>query len=495
MKPKRNRWLVVSLFLAGSAFLLFIGLLALVWWVGQRGDFSRSRSNREMQQWDPPRPVSMERVPLTNFSTRLPVIVLHTQGQDVSRDYLTRVGIDIFPAGQSDLSTSSKAEHSSLATIRYRGSSSGRLPKLSYTLHLVDAETNQVKVALLGMPKEEDWVLYAPFEDKTLMRDVLAYEMARNSGHYAPRTRFVELFVHSSSGPVSASDYEGVYVLIEKIKRGKDRVNISKLEREDRAEPEITGGYIVKRDHPDREGRRFFTESGGPYFYVYPNDRSITAEQRSWLTAHFNAFERVLYGPRFADPQSGYASYLDVMSFIDAHWLIEVSKNVDGFRYSAFLTKDRNGKIRTEPPWDWNRAFGNANYYGGGQPEGWYWKRLRPTEISWHLRLREDPAYLSMSRDRWKELRRTAFDPQALHRRIDEIATELEGAHQRNFARWRILGRHVTCNHFVGSSYEEEVRWMKDWIQRRIAWIDDQVDRSPEEQSRSHQDRDVNAPF
>ena len=198
MKPKRSRWFLISLFLAGSAFLLFVGLLGLVWWMGQRGDFSQSRSGREMQQWDPPRSRLEERVPLTNFLSRLPVVVLHTQGQGVSRDYLTRVGIDVFAAGQSDLSVSSKAEHSGLATIRYRGSSSARLPKLSYTLHLVDAQTNQVKASLLGMPKEEDWVLYAPFEDKTLMRDVLAYEMARNSGHYAPRTRFVEVFVNST---------------------------------------------------------------------------------------------------------------------------------------------------------------------------------------------------------------------------------------------------------------------------------------------------------
>lgn len=483
MKPKRSRWVVVILMLGGAGFIGLVGLIGMVWWIGQQRDYSRSRASREMQEWNPPRHEISERVPFTNFSSRLPVVVLHTRGQYVSKESLTSVGIDVFAAGQTDLSISSKADHSGLATIRYRGSSSARLPKLSYTLHLVDAQTNQVKASLLGLPKEEDWVLYAPFEDKTLMRDVLAFEMARDSGHYAPRTRFVELFVNPSTGPVSERDYEGVYVLIEKIKRGKDRVNVSKLETDHRSEPEITGGYIVKRDHPDRDGRRFFTQSGGPYFYVYPNDRSITAEQRSWLTRHFNAFEDALQGPDFADPEKGYAAFLDVVSFIDAHWLIEVSKNVDGFRYSAFLTKDRDGKIRPEPPWDWNRAFGNANYYGGGQTEGWYWKRLRPTEISWHLRLREDPAYIAKSRDRWKELRKTAFHPQTVHRRIDALAAELDGAQQRNFARWPILGRHVTCNYFVGSTYEEEIQWMKDWIQRRIAWIDAQVDREGDEGS------------
>ncbi|MFO1498993.1 MAG: CotH kinase family protein, partial [Verrucomicrobiota bacterium] len=330
-------------------------------------------------------------------------------------------------------------------------------------------------VPLLGMPAEADWVLYAPYEDKTLIRDVLAYDLARSMGHYAPRTQFVELFIRSSQGSLSMRDYEGVYVLTEKIKRGKNRVPVAKLEAKDRTEPDISGGYILKRDHSDGPGARFRTSHGGPYFYIYPKPDKITSEQKRWIREYLQTFESTLESPEFDDPQHGYARFLDVDSFIDAHWLIELGKNVDGFRYSAFLSKDRDGKLKPEPPWDWNRSFGNANYYGGGQPRGWYWTNLRPNEINWYRRLRQDPAFARRCTARWRELRQGAFDPKRISGRIDELAAQLAGAQKRNFQRWPVLGHQVTCNYYVGDSFEAEVQWLKKWIDHRIAWIDQQV--------------------
>jgi hypothetical protein len=310
-----------------------------------------------------------------------------------------------------------------------------------------------------------------------MIRDVLAYYLSNKMGRYAPRTRYVELFVGGSPGaPLSMRHYAGVYVLMEKIKRSPDRVNIAKLKPEDNSEPEISGGYIVKRDHMDRNGNRFHTShGGGPYFYVYPKAEDISPAQRAWLSRYFNSFEAVLHGPDFADPKRGYPAYLDVDAFIDAHWLVEVGRNIDGLRYSAFLTKDRGGKLVTGPAWDWNRSFGNANYYDGWQTQGWYWSRLRPTEISWHTRLRDDPEYVERCAARWRQLRKDVFDPQKINARIDQFAAELADAQRRNFERWPILGQQVTCNYYVGDSYEDEVRWLKNWITRRIEWIDRQV--------------------
>lgn len=460
---------------AFATVLSLLGLLALI-----RKEFNRAQ--RQQQAWNPPMqpvevpaPNPVPRVPATNFTSNLPIIVLQTSGQPISRHAQTLVRAKFFDAGNERASLDARPDYDGLGTMNLRGNTSLHLPKRSFTFHTVDSQTNQTKVPLLGLPKEEDWVLYAPFEDKTLMRDVLAFELVRKMGRYAPRTRFVELFLTSSDGPVSMRDYAGVYVLVEKIKRGKDRVNIAKLEPEHRAEPEITGGYILKRDHGDRDGRKFHTAHGGPYFYVYPKAEDITSEQRAWLGRYFNAFEEALYGENFRDPQTGYAAYLDVDSFMDMHWLIEATKNVDGFRYSAFLTKDRGGKLKPEPPWDWNRSFGNANYYGGGETHGWYSSNLRPTELSWFLRLQEDPAFARRCAARWAYLRKDIFDPKKIQARVDELAALLEEAQQRNYRRWPVLGQHITCNHYVGDSYQDEVRWMKKWIERRIAWIDSQL--------------------
>lgn len=423
----------------------------------------------------PPR--SRPETPVSNFTSNLPIIVLRPAGHDASEagESLMRAQFFEVDAGTSRASVRSAPAHDGQVTIHVRGNSTRRLPKSSYTFHTVENRTNQVKVSLLGLPKEEDWVLYAPYEDKTMIRDVLAFELARQSGHYAPRTRYVEVFIARSPGRLSMRDYVGVYVLMEKIKRGPNRVNIAKQDSEVNSAPDLSGGYIVKRDHRDRGGSRFSTGQGGPYFFVYPNSRSVTKEQRNWLARYFGSFESSLYGEEFADPRTGYAAFLDVDSFIDAHWLIEMSKNVDGFRYSSFITKDRGGKLKTEPPWDWNRSFGNANYYGGGQPSGWYWSRLRPNEISWFQRLREDPEFVRRCNARWSELRRDVFDPPKILAIVDKLAAELDEAQKRNFNRWPILGEQVGCNHYVGDSYEDEVRWLKGWITSRVAWIDRQL--------------------
>lgn len=274
-----------------------------------------------VRQWQhPPTPAwekamaanSQPNTPATNFTSNLPLVVLETADQPISknRDTLARAKCYALENGRASLD--GKVDYDGWATVHLRGFTSLRLPKRSYTFHTVDRNTNQASVPLLGLPKDEDWVLYAPFEDKTLMRDVLAYELANKMGHYAPRTRFVELFVKTAPGPLSQRDYAGVYVLVEKIKRGKNRVNIQKLEPAHNAEPELTGGYIVKRDHPEDKGGRFRTQRGGPYFYVYPKAENITPEQKTWLAAYFNAFEAALFGEDFQDPKNGYAAYLDV---------------------------------------------------------------------------------------------------------------------------------------------------------------------------------------
>jgi hypothetical protein len=442
------------------------------------------------QQWQqhPNRRYPAERIsqaaalrnePAGNFTSNLPIIVLESEGDSASRDNRTFVRASFYDTSGGRASISSKPDYDGFGTINLRGHSTKDWPKQSYTFHVTDERRQQVKAPLLGLPAEEDWVLYAPFEDKTLVRDVLAYELSRRMGQYAPRTRFVELFLKTRSrgdNKISMRHYMGVYVLMEKIKRGKERVNISKLTPEDNDESKISGGYIVKRDHSEGGGGRFRTQRGGPFFYVYPKARDITSEQKNYIRRYFESFENALYGEDFAHPQRGYAAYLDVDGFLDAHWLIELSKNVDGFRYSAYLTKDRGKKLKPGPAWDWNRAWGNANYYGGGSTRGWYWSVLRPNEISWHQRLREDPAYVERAAAHWKKLRQGPLDPKKITALVDEFAAQLEEAQKRNFQRWPILGEHVASNYYVGESYREEIDWLKKWIESRAKWIDGQVE-------------------
>jgi hypothetical protein len=219
---------------------------------------------------------------------------------------------------------------------------------------------------------------------------------------------------------------------------------------------------------------RFRTSHTNEFFFVEPAPDEITAVQKSWLKSYLNEVERVLYSPEFKDPARGYRAYLDVDSFIDYHLIVETTKNVDGFRFSVFFHKDRGGKIKADPIWDWNLSFGNANGKQGWIPEYWLWPQLDDKEYTWYRRLFEDPDFSQHYVDRWSHLRTNVLATAAVLARVDETAALLQEAQKRNFERWPILGRPVNPNYFVGSTYEEEVSWMKKFIQTRLDWIEKQ---------------------
>lgn len=418
-----------------------------------------------------------------DFSSNLPLLVVNPQGRVRYQNRKTPVSVLVYDPGKGGgrVTLGSEPEYDGRGDMNVRGFSSQRYPKKSYTLRLRDEYGEKTKAALGGLPKESDWVLYGPFPDKTLIRDALAYDLSRAMGHYAPRTRFVELFMNASGGGLSWNDYQGVYVLAEKIKRGKNRVDIQELGPGDNEEPNISGGYIFRRDHSNKAAPTFMSSRGGEFFLVEPDADEATPQQKEWLERRWHELERAIYGRNFMDPEKGYRKLLDVPSFIDQHWLVEMSKNIDGFRYSVYFSMDRGGKVKLEPVWDWNLSFGNANYMDGESTHGWYHENLRDSEIAWFRRLSQDPQFNQAAVDRWWELRRGPFKTETVLRRVDELAAQVREAQARNFRRWQILGQWVHPNAYVGSTYNEEVDWMKRWIRERLAWIDSQLPRPPKQ--------------
>ena len=425
---------------------------------------------------------------LWDFRSTLPLVIINTFGKTLSQEAKIPVSVRLIrPEGQGS-SLTGPADFDGRATLNIRGHSSRQFPKHSYTLKLQDEAGDSRKATLLGLPPDSDWVLYAPYPDKTLIRDVLAYELSNRMGHYAPRTRFVEVFTARSAGALGQKHYAGVYVLVEKIKRSKDRVNISELRPEDNSEPTISGGYIFKKDHREKAEPGFATSRGFDFFYVEPKAEAMTSLQKEWLTGYLNSFEKALHGRNFKDPLLGYAAFIDVDSFIDYHWMVEFSKNIDGYRLSNYLHKDRGGKLKMDPIWDWNLSFGNANYLEGWEEEGWYWPQVSRPDYPWFKRLFQDPDFQQRYADRWSQLRTNVFAVSNLLARTDSLAASLESAQVRNFRRWRILGEQVWPNWYVGKTYEDELRWLKAWMQNRHRWIDSQFIEAPQV-SLQHQPR------
>ena len=394
------------------------------------------------------------------FNSNLPLVIINTFGQNISHQDKVAASIRFIKPIGGRTSLLGVADVDGRVEINVRGNTSRQFPKSSFTLKLKNDQGQPLKVPLLGLPAESDWVLYAPYFDRTLIRDVLAYDLSNQIGRYAPRTRFVEVFAAGAKGELMDRDYLGLYVLEEKIKPGKYRVDIDEMGI---GEDASSGGYIFKKDHVDPTETGFRTERGIHFLYVYPKEGEISEEQKSWLGNYLNQFERVLYGRRFAAPTNGYSRYLDVDAFIDHYWLVEMSKNVDGFRFSTFLHLNQSGKLKMGPIWDWDQSFGNANFYDGASSEGWYWPYIRETEIRWFARLMQDADFQQRYVDRWAELRNGPFATSNILARMDELTASFDEAQKRNSQRWP-----------TRQSYEEYIRKMKQWIRGRIAWIDQQ---------------------
>jgi PKD repeat protein/subtilisin-like proprotein convertase family protein len=375
------------------------------------------------------------------------------------------------------------------AGIETRGSSSQGMPKKSFGFETRDAQGNNLNVSLLGMPAENDWILSANYSDKTLFRNALTYNLANKTRQYAPRTRFCEIMLNG--------EYIGVYTLTEKIKRDSGRVNVAELNSWDTTGTELTGGYILKIDKLTGAGGAGWSSAFPPpnsgtsqaeiYFqYDYPSPDSIHPAQAQYIKNFVDSFEAVLASPDFQNPENGWRQFMDEPSVIDFMLMNELSRNVDGYRISTFLHKEkitRGNKLKMGPVWDFDIAWQNANYCQGQNTTGWAYDfnavcgggggLLVPF---WWQRFRQDSLFNKRLYCRYQEFRNSFLSPSALNSLADSMALVLNESQERNFQRWSILGVYVWPNpNPIPTTYIGEVTKLKQWFADRLAWIDGQI--------------------
>ncbi|MBN1507499.1 MAG: CotH kinase family protein, partial [Sedimentisphaerales bacterium] len=409
-----------------------------------------------------------------NFSSPVAIAIVDTMGKSVSRPQVPAYGYFFDTDEQGTATMGEEIDFAGRAAINIRGKSSEGFPKHQYHFETWDERNNDKSVSILGLPAESDWVFQGPYADKSLMRNFLAYQWSNEIGRYAPRTRFVELFLNTGNDAVSMSDYLGVYVFMEKIKLGPDRVDVG----EPPADPTgsaITGGYIVKKDKLDGDDVTFSTSRGQTLVYSDPNGYDLSQAERDWIRSFMNAFEAALYGSSFTDPASGYSRFIDVGSFIDHHIVVETAKNIDGFRLSTYMHIDHAGILHMGPVWDYDLSLGNANYADGWNATGWYYRQVGDGDYPYWRRLFQDPEFRLAYADRWFELRRDLFTTDRMMQRIEDHAALLNEPSARNFQRWNILGIYVWPNWFIAKTWREEVDWMKGWLADRLKWMDSQI--------------------
>lgn len=413
----------------------------------------------------------------------LPIFIVETNGQTIPDE--PKITADLKVIWNSDGSrnyiSQTDFHYNGFCGVETRGASSSNMAKKSYSLELRDVNGFDIDSALCGFPAESDWVLSAQYADKSLIRNMFSMHLIQEMGWYAPRCRPVELILDG--------EYKGVYILLEKVKRGNDRIDIPKLLPTEIAGDDLTGGYILKLDKNSGNSYPGFNSQYLPWpggdsieiSYYYPEGDVIVPQQRDYITAYVDSFETALVGPDFEDSLLGYRNFVNLESCVDAFIISELSRSIDAYRKSFFIYKDKTsngGKLVMAPIWDYDLTFGNVDFCEGFQTDGWqynfnyvcsgdYW--LNPF---WWERMAQDDGFNQAVRCRWRQLRLTSLHKDSLDGWIDQMAQTLNESQSWNYTVWPTMGTYVWPNYFVGSTYTSEIDYLKTWLHDRIDWLD-----------------------
>jgi hypothetical protein len=405
--------------------------------------------------------------------------MISVNGRPIARDRETSGVLRVIEEHDGSLADLAERETSieSRVSVEIHGDASATLAKKSYRLELVDHRQKDRRLPLLGLPPGSDWVLHNCGFDPSCLRNVLIYTLGRDLGHYAPRTRFVELFVNGA--------YQGLYVLIERIRRGDDRVDLPRPARTS-ADGDVTGGYIFKMDlgegsPGDRTPRDWVSPiSQTVYSYYYPRFDEITPTQKAHLHDHISRFEALMRSSRWNDAHAGYRRWLHLPSWVDFALIQELSLNPDAYFKSVYLQKwpqSMGDRIAIGPFWDFDLGFGVVDFRDGRNTQAWAHAMNRfggervpydppgtaPYVPEFWERLWSDPAFHQQLRCRWQSLRDGPLQLDRLEATIDRWLEQLSVALTRDHALWKDLPK---------NSYHGDGEKLKKFIGKRLAWMD-----------------------
>ena len=427
-------------------------------------------------------------VPFVLSSSNLPIVIINTDGQTILDEPSIPATMKVIYNGVGNINnvTDVPNNYDGNITIEYRGAFSQSLPQKPFKIETKDALNTDLNVSILGMPEEHDWVLIANYNDKSFIRNTLAYKLFSEMGHYAARSKFCEVVLNGV--------YQGVYLFMEKIKRDSNRVDIAKLLPSENSGLDLTGGYIIKSDYWNDENSWIlnYHPLDHPDFdvrlvYEYPKYDEISIQQKNYIQDYVNDLETSLYSSNYSDQSNGYSKYIDTDSFIDYFIINELSRNNDGFKKSCYFNKDKDGlnaiaKLKAGPVWDFDFAWKNlwgCSIFENTDGSGWAHDVNNcftdNYSTGWYYRLLQDDNFKNKLRCRWDYLRTTILSDFYINSYIDNTASYLHEAQGRHFEKWNILGNNNTGASEVDSdptTYEGQIQKLKDWIELRMTWLD-----------------------
>ena len=411
----------------------------------------------------------------------IPVLILDAYGKGKPDREYKDVAFILLEPRNNKVSLLQPATIVTRAGFHVRGQSSANFEKTPYRLELRDNKDDDAKYPMLGMPGDGDWALISPYPDKSLIRNALAYELGKEMGLATPRYAHVEVYINFDNQPLSADDYQGVYLLTETLEIGKDRLNIKKLKEDDLTEPNITGGYLMQFNMMAAEEPLIRGNGWNDLELKEPDD--LLPEQLAWITNYIQKVHDSIHSQNPSDPQTGYPAYIDVDSFVDFIIHTELGKQPDSYIRSAHIHKDRGQKLKAGPLWDYDLAYDSYTGLFGlpsSNIEGWQYQSTAPmmpgmaTTTDWYYTLMQDPNFRSKVKARWEELRKGPLSDEQLVAKVRELSKPLSNAAHRNFQKWNILS-----TPFVGGfstqvtqTWEEQIQIVENYLLKRAAWID-----------------------
>ena len=412
-----------------------------------------------------PQPVNI------NFtSSNLPIVILNTDGVDIPDEPKIEATMKIIMRPDNELNNISDENNPDYLDfdgpiqIEVRGSSSQLFSKKQYSLTTYDTSGEKDNVKLLDLPKENDWILNALAYDTTFIRDYVSYKLSNSLNQYASRAEYCELILNG--------EYRGIYMLLEKLKADDNRINIKKIKDDDNEAPNLTGGYIVKADKIEGTEELGWSMPGygwGDVNFAYevPKPEDKTSQQDDYIQNVFNQLANTsdISNTSLID---GYPAVIDIPSFIDFILLNELASNVDAYQFSTFFHKDRGGKLRAGPVWDFNLTYGNDLFDWGfdrSKYDLWQFENYNRGAKFW-TDLFNDPNFSCYLTKRWRELTATGqvFNDNKIHELIDETVAIISDAVHRQEQVWN-----------MDINFGGRIANIKTFVSQRIQWITNQL--------------------
>ena len=450
------------------------------------------------------------------FFSKLPVMYLATDdGATPSKNKETHDGT-LMAQGNDEW----KSPYDGRMTIKVRGNTTASYPKKPWKIKL------DKKTKMFDIPKSKHWVLLANYNDQSMMRNKLAYDFARDIGStgMGMKSTWVECVLNGA--------WQGTYQFCEHIRIEKDRIDIHDWEGDagDLAEAfaaangltkdqedalsaqleqnlawitsdsftfydatnkvtlagrpsdflgagfadDISGGYLLEFSNEYDETSKFTTSSGSLAIKTMlknPEFLRTNSEMFGWCQTFLKSYWDACTSPDgYSAEGKPVCEYCDYDSMVN-YWLtMELFGNNDAVYKSRYAYKDRSGKLKWGPVWDFD--WGVASVRVTTNAEEWKCQDRGVPQQAFYKEWSDNPEFCTRLFTRyWQVLDRFAacFEQGGL---IDQYTNYLNEACRANSAKWDPV--HDKKYNLGAASFAADVSRLRSYLERRLVWLDAQ---------------------